>query len=524
VSANQLPLGLRLRLAILSLIMASLFLQMTIFLTPAQAQGAIQDTGVNPYGVNTFLDKEVEFWKKEKTMQMIQEGGFKWIKQIFAWNELEFRKGYFYDDKFKKPSWQKFDEIVDLAQKYNIQIVARLDQTPAWAKPSGGVPGGRPENFNDYADFLKEFVKHYKGKVKYIQVWNEPNLEREWMPGKQVQPRQYAEMLKIAYKAVKETDPSVRIMAAPLAITTDTNLNMPELDFLREMYKAGAKESFDIMPANAYGLEYAPEDAPDPKKLNFRRVELLRKIMEENGDSNKSIWFNEFGWNASPANMPKEKLTWRRVTEQQQSEYTVRAIQYARKNYPWFGVALLWFFRQVGDIPDSSSEQYFQVVTKDFVPKPVYNAVKEDAFTYLRQNNLPLPVPQTPPAQVTSTPVPSGNVAPNPAATQPGNTASAGTPAATQTGVAGTAVAGVPSPTVAGTVASTAPAATPPATIESLAPQTPVATASALPARPGNPAPTSDGTVTILLVGGALVLMAGGGLAIWAARQVGKKV
>jgi hypothetical protein len=483
--------------------LSQVLLSSLIVAQPAQAAAqtgpiaAIPDTEINPYGTNTFLDKEVEFWKKERTMQMINQAGIKWIKQIFGWNEIEFKKGYFNDDKNKKSGWQKYDEIVDLAAKYDIQIVARIDQTPAWANPAGGVPGGHPANFQDYADFLKAFVEHYKGKVKYITVWNEPNLEREWEPTKKVNPAQYVEMLKVAYKAVKDTDPTVKVMAAPLAITLEKDINLDELTYLDEMYQAGAKDYFDIMPANAYGLEFPPAAAPDPQVLNYRRVELLHDVMVKNGDANKAVWFNEYGWNASPASIPADKLTWRRVTEQQQADYTVQGIDYARKNWPWAGVIFTWFFRQVGDIPDTSSEQYFQMVTKDFVPKPVYNEVKQSAFAYLQQQGLPTPAPVTPAVPATSTPIPGATTA-APPDTIPGTPAAPTTPGATIAAQVSQAT-------------SATPTVQPPKATSTPAISNPITTV---------PTTTDDNSIILpIIIGILLVVVAGGGLAAWLVMQ-----
>ncbi len=492
-------------------LLASLFL---VAPPPAQAVGpqapaaAIPNTDIDPYGTNTFLDKEVEYWKKDRTLQMISQAGIKWIKQLFPWNEIEFKKGYFNDDKNKKSGWQKFDEIVDLANKYGIQIVARIDQTPAWANPAGGVPGGHPANYQDYADFLKAFVQHYKGKVQYISVWNEPNLEREWEPTKKVNPVAYVDMLKVAYKAVKATDPNVKVMAAPLAITLEENINLSELTYLDQMYKAGAKDYFDIMPANAYGLEFPPEAAPDPKVLNYRRVELLHNVMVKNGDTNKAVWFNEYGWNASPPSMPADRLTWGRVTEQQQADWTVQGIDYAKKNWPWSGVIFVWFFRQVGDIPDDASEQYFQMVTKDFVEKPVYKEVQTSATNYLKAHNQPTPAQGTPIVPITSTPLPadSAPVVPSSTALAPAVTTSSGI------GTSGTTVGSAGSTaTVAARVVPTATPGQP----QPRATSTPLpAGAVASPVTPGD-----SGSALPIIIGGILVIVAGGGLAAWLFTQ-----
>jgi hypothetical protein len=67
------------------------------------------------------------------------------------------------------------------------------------------------------------------------------------------------------------------------------------------------------------------------------------------------------------------------VTEKQQSDWTVEALQRARRDWPWAGVFCTWYFRQVGDIPPTRSEYYFRLVDPDFTPRPVYNAVKQAA-------------------------------------------------------------------------------------------------------------------------------------------------
>ena len=134
--------------------------------------------------------------------------------------------------------------------------------------------------------------------------------------------------------------------------------------------------------------------------------------MVKNGDENKPIWFDEYGWNASPETLSEaEKNFWRHVTPQQQAQWTVQGIEYARKNWPWAGVISIWYFRQVGDIPPDKAEYYFQMVDPQFVPQPVYDSVKADAMQYpgpASQGTLPTPANPAPtnttvPAQTTPT-------------------------------------------------------------------------------------------------------------------------
>jgi hypothetical protein len=153
---------------------------------------------------------------------------------------------------------------------------------------------------------------------------------------------------------------------------------MPDLDYLEAMYEAGAGDYFDILSANAFGFDRPPEDPPAPDVLNFRRVELQRGIMERHDDVSKAVWFNEYGWNAAPDYFSDEDLVWKRVSEEEQAEYTLQGIELARSEWPWAGVFNIWYFRQTGQqyTPDDAA-YYFRMVDVDFTPRRVYDAVQD---------------------------------------------------------------------------------------------------------------------------------------------------
>jgi len=336
----------------------------------------IPNTDLNPYGADFFLAQEVEEWKMRKTLEMAKAAGIGWVKQQFSWEEIEPKKGQFMDERTRRPTWDKYDRIVSLCEEYGLQIIARLDRTPQWAiRPDAAGYQGPPQNFSDYGDFVSAFVNHYGTRIRYIQIWNEPNLWYEW--GNRIpDAREYTELLKIGYQRAKEANPNVYVLAAPLAQTWGDTRAPSELDFLSQMYQAGAKDYFDILLANGFGFAYPPEDPPDPARLNLSRVLLLREIMVRNGDAGKPVWFSEFGWNASPASMPPDKLLWSRVTEEQQADYTMQAMDMVRQ-WDWVGVVCLWYFRQVGDITPDRSDYYFRLVDVDFTPRLLYQRLKQ---------------------------------------------------------------------------------------------------------------------------------------------------
>ncbi|MBL7200069.1 MAG: beta-galactosidase [Anaerolineae bacterium] len=344
---------------------------------PVHARRQIPNTDLNPYGANFFLEREVEAWKREETVRMAYEAGIGWAKQQFIWAEIEPQPGQF--------RWTKYDAIVDLCESYGLQIIARLDGAPNWSRQDNSVPGRPPDNLDDYGAFVYRFVEHYRGRIGYVQVWNEPNLFIEW-GNRPVDPAGYVELLKTAYQQAKGADPNTHVLSAPLAITLGEPHPEPgkwramsDLQYLEEMYKAGAAPYFDILSANAFGMDLPPDDPPSPSKLNFARVRLQREIMERYGDDEKAIWFNEYGWNAAPESFPEETLIWKRVTEEEQASFTLQGIEQARQNWPWVGVFNIWYFRQVGNIHPEDPGYYFRMVDVDWIPRRVYFAVQDRA-------------------------------------------------------------------------------------------------------------------------------------------------
>jgi len=339
-------------------------------------------TGVNPFGVNTFLEQEVESEKVELALRMIHDAGFRWIRQEFPWEDIEHSaRGDFWDYKWNKSAWDKYDRIVELANQYGVQIIARLDHPPAWTREDGNARGTRcpPDDFEDFGNFVYAVVGRYRGRIQHYQIWNEPNIYPEW--GEQaVDAAGYVRLLQIAYRRAKEADPDCVILCAGLAQTVETGpKNLNDLVYLQQMYDAGVKGYFDVMGVMAYGLWTGPTDQrAGPELANFSRPQLIRDIMVRDGDADKPLWATEVGWNAVPLDFAGAAV-YGRVTLQQQARYAVQAYQRAQQEWPWMGVMNYWFFKRATDAETSQAFYYFRMVDPDFTPLPVYAAIKEYA-------------------------------------------------------------------------------------------------------------------------------------------------
>ncbi|HEX7588925.1 MAG TPA: cellulase family glycosylhydrolase, partial [Anaerolineae bacterium] len=263
----------------------------------------IKYADVNPFGVNTFLEQEVEESKVRQTIQMIRDAGFHWIRQEFPWEDIEKpAKGQFWDVKFNHSTWDKYDLLVNVAHEYGLEVIARIDHPPAWTRQDGRARGdfAPPDNYDDYGDFVATVVDRYRGKIRFYQLWNEPNVSPEW--GEQdVSAPDYVRLLKIGYTRAKATDANAVILSAGLAQTADQRARaMSDLVFLQQMYDAGARGYFDILGAQDYGLYTGPGDRRvEFGRTNFSRPILVREIMVKNGDADKPIWAMEVGWNTA---------------------------------------------------------------------------------------------------------------------------------------------------------------------------------------------------------------------------------
>ncbi len=353
------------------------------------ACGLIRFPGPQPSTVPPEGSVHVFLWGNPNTtdrdLRLAKEAGFTWVKQRFEWRNIE-RDG---KGRFE---WNEPDRIVRAVDSAGLKVVARVDGHAGWSRAVNIYPDdGPPDRMSDWADFLSALGGRYKGKIDAYEIWNEPNLSREW-GRKQPSAPEYVELLKASYAAIKRADPDALVVTAGLSPTTDTSPDArPDIVYLREMYAAGARGSFDLLGAHAAGFKSPPQldpatgannptltnNDPSPPELRrayfFRHAEDLRQVMVENGDADRKMAVLEMGWTSDPR--PTSDYRWHSVSEQEKADYMAGAFRYARGNWPWMA------FMTVIYLPDprwsSDQEQlYWSITNQDGSARPAYNALK----------------------------------------------------------------------------------------------------------------------------------------------------
>ncbi|MBK7915855.1 MAG: family 14 glycosylhydrolase [Chloroflexi bacterium] len=318
----------------------------------------------------------------DRDLKLAQDMGFGWIKQSFSWRDIEgYGKNQF--------DWFRPDVIVDSVENAGLKLIVRIDRQPLWSVRSLPdekiTPNQPPVDYQDFADFCGVLATRYKGRIAAYQVWNEPNLSREW-GNESPDPAAYTELLRVCYQAIKAADPEAIVISAGLAPTgTQPPAAMPDTDFLQGMYNAGASNYFDVLGLHAPGFKAPPELSADEVAASyeygqgrwfaFRHVEDMRAIMVANGDGAKQVAIMEMGWILNQDLHPD--YTWHGVTEAEQADYLVRAYQYAQENWqPWIGLMTTIYMADATWTAEANEQWWWSIVLPDGTPRLAYGALK----------------------------------------------------------------------------------------------------------------------------------------------------
>lgn len=119
---------------------------------------------------------------------------------------------------------------------------------------------------NYHKVFAGQLAQYATQGVDAIEVWNEPNLDREYGGSGNgvVNPENYANMLREAYGAIKAANPNVLVIGAAMAPTgyfggNCTNAGCDDAPFLQRLAATGAAQWMDCIGAHHNGTMVGPD-------------------------------------------------------------------------------------------------------------------------------------------------------------------------------------------------------------------------------------------------------------------------
>ncbi|MFV9507244.1 MAG: hypothetical protein AB4911_22060 [Oscillochloridaceae bacterium umkhey_bin13] len=186
-----------------------------------------------------------------------------------------------------RSDWGWHDRVLDLYAARGIEVIGVLNgPTPGWMVGQGGA-SFTPPSPELFAQFAQAAASRYRGRIRYWQIWNEPDNARYWQPGPN--PAAYAALLRAAYPAIKAADPSAQVLAAGLVSP------QPAASFLQQLHANGAWNAFDIIALHPYTDPLGPEEG----QIGGAGIGAVQGLAQTLGP--KPIWATEFGWSTGPA-------------------------------------------------------------------------------------------------------------------------------------------------------------------------------------------------------------------------------
>jgi hypothetical protein len=196
---------------------------------------------------------------------------------------------------------------------------------------------GHPEDVRNGGDGYFQQYAAWLGQVAAagadaIEVWNEPNLDREWPEG-MISGGLYANMLRAAYQQIKASNGSTIVISAAPAPTGAESAYPGKVrnddGWLRELVDAGGLQYMDCLGAH-YNEGIMPPDATsgDPRQPYYTRyfTSVMNTYWGIVGGQ-KPICFTELGYLSSEGFGPlPEFFSWAsNVTVSQQAAWLAQA-------------------------------------------------------------------------------------------------------------------------------------------------------------------------------------------------------
>jgi polysaccharide biosynthesis protein PslG len=309
-------------------------------LTPTISPTPLPTFTAELMGIQINPDMSVEGF--ETMLWLAKRLGVEWVKLQFAWDILEPQQGAF------SQTFYSYRVFVQRANQEGFKVMVSIAKAPDWARATL-EEDGPPRDPADLASFITRMMSEVRVDLynnsyfAAIEVWNEPNLRREWNGGT-LSGAEYMRLFEAAYYGIRagEGGHSVTVVTAGLNNPAYQNVAIG-------IHPYGAANPPD---ARWCGQDDCGEPGYNdhPTWFFLDTIEDYRAIMEQNGDGSRQLWATEFGWGTyegfttlegDPAPPPDYPPYIQWLDQETQGHYIIRALEIAQSK-PYMGPLILW--------------------------------------------------------------------------------------------------------------------------------------------------------------------------------------
>jgi hypothetical protein len=331
-------------------------------------------------------------------MNDVRDMNLTWFKQQIRWSEIEPERGVY--------DWSSLDLTLPIAQEYGFNVIGSVVSAPDWAREQGADLNfeGPPANYQDFANFLTALVQRYPGQIHALELWNEPNIDREWMSNQGVSAANFVNLVRVGSQAIKNVDPGIIVISGAPSPTggfvdgAGVLRAINDFDYVDQMIAAGVLNYIDCFGVHHNGYNLSPlyrwnEVPPNPNALfrgpfdnphhswSFRStLETYYNKIAVAGRPDMKLCITEFGW-ASVEELDGYPQNFEFAVDNSladQRDYTIQALDLMEEwGYVW--IAVIWnlnYAPQAGWSTESDNVPY-SLISPDYSKRPAYEAVRD---------------------------------------------------------------------------------------------------------------------------------------------------
>lgn len=283
----------------------TLFVTLAIGVPSAAANDKAMPIPIEYFGLHIHRADQGTVWP------IVPFGSWRLWDAYVAWPNLQPER-----DKW---DFTRLDKYVIMAEANKVELVLPLGLSPAWAssrpdEKSAYRPGNasEPRDFEDWRNYVRTVAERYKGKIRYYEIWNEPNSRNFYTGNIET----LVELTCEANSIIKSIDATAKLISPAV---TGEGRNVTYLD---EFLSKGGKDCIDVVAYHFYVVTKPPE-AMAPL------IREVRAAMKKNGVENKPLWNTETGWWFANSDGTKEgdgvSPSWRRIGSEESEAYVARA-------------------------------------------------------------------------------------------------------------------------------------------------------------------------------------------------------
>ena len=304
------------------------------------------------------------------------ELGAGWTRIPFLWAQMQPNGGH---------EWIPPISDEALAQEIALgrQPVGLVITTPGWATDMSigpGAPYGLHTGHNDpnnlWANYLRQLVSAYAGRIDHWIIWNEPDVWQTEHPGHTWggEVKDFLQLQRVAYMTIKQTNPAANVIFSGTSYWWDAAYGR---DLYFRSYLDALVQDLSA-PGNNYYCDAVALHVYFQPNFVYSITALYHQLMREHG-FDKPVWIVET--NAAPSLDPQMPAPGGlfAITLDEQAAYVVQAFAMGIAG----GASRIGIFKTIDTSTDlAANPEPFGLVRADGSRRPAFTAYRV-AATYM---------------------------------------------------------------------------------------------------------------------------------------------